>query len=150
VLDDVLTPEECFQELFAHFGQPDAWGCFPEVASALCKLRQAGYRLAVGSNFDARLHSVLDGTPALSPIELRVVSSEVKYRKPSGRFFEAITRGANCAASEILFVGDDPVNDVAAAQEAGFWAWQIDRGHNAGQNQALCSLDDLVTRLIGR
>jgi putative hydrolase of the HAD superfamily len=150
VLDDVPNSEECFQELFAHFGQPDAWACFPDVGPALRKLQQAGFRLAVCSNFDGRLHSVLEGTPELAPIELRVVSSEVKYRKPSALFFEAITRGANCAASEILFVGDEPANDVAAAQAAGLWAWQIDRGHSPRQNQTLHSLDDLVARLIGR
>jgi HAD superfamily hydrolase (TIGR01662 family) len=150
VLDDVLTPGECFEELFAHFGQPDNWACFPEVDSALSQLRRAGYRLAVGSNFDARLNAVMDGTPELAPIELRVISSEVKYRKPSGRFFEALTRAANCAASRILFVGDDPANDVAAAEAAGLWAWQIERGGGPRQNQTLHSLDELVARLVNR
>jgi HAD superfamily hydrolase (TIGR01662 family) len=150
VLDDVLTPTECFEELFAHFGQPDNWACFPEVGSALRELGQAGYQLAVCSNFDSRLNAVMDGTPELSPIELRVISSEVKYRKPSGRFFEAITREANCAASRILFVGDDPANDVAAAEAAGFWAWQIERGAGLRQNQTLHSLDELVARLVNR
>jgi len=150
VLDDVLTPNECFEELFAHFGQADNWACFPEVGAALRELRRAGFRLAVCSNFDARLNAVIDGTPELAPIELRVVSSEAKYRKPSGRFFEALTRAANCAVSQILFVGDDPDNDVAAAEAAGLWAWQIDRGIGPRQNQPLHSLDELVARLVNR
>jgi putative hydrolase of the HAD superfamily len=150
VLDDVLKPGECFEELFAHFGHPDNWACFPEVGSALRELRRAGFRLAVCSNFDARLNAVIDGTPELAPIELRVVSSEVKYRKPSGRFFEVLTSAANCAASQILFVGDDPDNDVAAAEAAGLWAWQIDRGDGPRRNHTLQSLDELVARLVGR
>ena len=150
VLDDVLTPRECFKELFTHFGQPDNWACFPEIGSALRELRRAGYQLAVCSNFDSRLNAVMDGTPELSAIELRVISSEVKYRKPSGRFFEALTRAANCAASQILFVGDDPANDVAAAEAAGLWAWQIERGGGPRQNQPLQSLDELVARLVNR
>jgi putative hydrolase of the HAD superfamily len=150
VLDDIPSPDECFQELFAHFGQPDAWSCFPEVGPALGQLREAGFRLAICSNFDARLHTVMDGTPDLDPIELRVVSSEVKFRKPSARFFETINTRTNCAASEILFVGDDPTNDVAAAQAAGLRAWQIDRSRGARENQTLRSLDDLVARLLGR
>jgi putative hydrolase of the HAD superfamily len=150
VLDDVLTPNECFEELFAHFGHPDNWACLPEVGSVLRESRRAGFRLAVCSNFDARLNAVIDGTPELAPIELRVVSSEVKYRKPSGRFFEALTSAANCAASQILFVGDDPDNDVAAAEAAGLWAWQIDRGDGPRRNQTLQSLDELVARLVGR
>jgi putative hydrolase of the HAD superfamily len=147
VLDDVATPDECFEELFAHFGRPDAWICFADVGAALRELRDAGYRLAIGSNFDGRLHAVMDATPELAPIELCIVSSEIKYRKPSRRFFETLREGAKCAASEILFVGDDPATDVAAAQAAGLCALQIDRRHASIQNQALRSLDDLVARL---
>jgi putative hydrolase of the HAD superfamily len=148
VLDDVRDPDACFEELFAHFGQPDAWICFPEVGPALCRLREAGYRLAIASNFDARLHSVMDGTPELSAIELRLISSEIKHRKPSERFFAALKGATGAAPSEMLFVGDDPVIDVAAAQAAGFWALQIDRGNASDENPALRSLDDLVARLI--
>jgi putative hydrolase of the HAD superfamily len=148
VLDDVANSDACFQELFAHFGQPTAWACFPEVGAAFEELRQAGFRLAICSNFDGRLNAVMEGTPALSPIELRIISSEVGYRKPSGHFFETLIRRANCAASEILFVGDDPTNDVVAAQSAGLFALQIDRNCDSVQNRALCSLDDLVARLI--
>jgi putative hydrolase of the HAD superfamily len=148
VLDDVQSPDACFEELFAHFGQPDAWICFPEVGPALLRLEKARYRLAVASNFDSRLHPVLDGTPDLAAIEVRLVSSEIKSRKPSEKFFAALERATNCAASEILFVGDDPVVDVAAAQAAGLWALQIDRGDARDNNPALRSLDDLVARLL--
>jgi putative hydrolase of the HAD superfamily len=150
VLDDIANPDACFQELFAHFGQPTAWVCFPEVGAALRKLRQAGFRLAICSNFDGRLNGVMEGTPALSPIELRIISSEVGYRKPSGRFFETLIRRANCAPSEILFVGDDPTNDVVAAQSAGLSALQIDRNCALAQNRALRSLDDLIESVLVR
>jgi putative hydrolase of the HAD superfamily len=144
VLNDVANPKGCFEELFAHFGQPDAWTCFPEVGPALRQLRQAGYRLAVCSNFDARLNAVMEGLPELAPIELRIISSEVKYRKPSAHFFEALVRAADCRASEILFMGDDPANDVAAAQTAGLSALQIDRNSASVQNRILRSLDELL------
>lgn len=148
VIDDVTTPAECFTELFAHFARPDAWTCFPEVGRALRRLREVGYRLAIASNFDARLNTVMDGLPDLAPIELRIISSEVGCRKPSPRFFEALRRRAGCSASEILFVGDDPEVDVAAAQAAGLRALQIDRGYASEQNRALRSLDDLIARLL--
>jgi putative hydrolase of the HAD superfamily len=148
VLDDVATPDECFAELFAHFGQPTAWACFPEVGAAIRRLRQAGYHLAVCSNFDARLNAVMAGLPELSPIELRIISSEVGYRKPSPRFFEALVRAAGCSPSEILFIGDDPTSDVAAARNSGLAALQIDHADASLQNRALRSLDDLVARLL--
>jgi putative hydrolase of the HAD superfamily len=148
VLDDVATPDACFAELFAHFGQPTAWACFPEVGAALRQLRQAGYHLAVCSNFDTRLNSVMAGLPELAPIEPRIISSEVGYRKPSPRFFEALVRAAGCAPSEILFIGDDPMSDVAAARNSGLAALQIDHADASLQNRALRSLDDLVARLL--
>lgn len=147
VLDDVASPDACFAELFAYFARPTAWACFPEVGAALRRLRQAGYRLAVGSNFDARLNAVMDGLPELAPIELRIISSEVGCRKPSPRFFDALRQQAGCAAGEILFVGDDPEADVAAAQAVGLAALQIDRNHASDQNRTLRSLDDLVACL---
>ncbi len=148
VLDDVADREACFQELFAHFGRPASWACFPEVGAALEKLRQAGFRLAICSNFDGRLNAVMENNPALGPIELRVISSEVGYRKPSRRFFESLVRAADCGPSEILFIGDDPANDVVAAQAAGLWALQIDRNSASVQNRALRSLDELLALVI--
>ncbi len=148
VLDDAADPEACFQELFAYFGQPRSWACFPEVGAALKRLQQAGFRLAICSNFDGRLNAVMESTPALSPIELRIISSEVGYRKPSARFFEALVRAADCGTSEILFIGDDPANDVAAARTAGLSALQFDRNSATVQNQTLCSLDELLALVI--
>jgi len=86
----------------------------------------------------------MNGLPELAPIELRLISSEVKYRKPSARFFEALVRAADCGASEILFIGDDPADDVAAAQAAGLSALQIDRNSASVQNRPLRSLDELL------
>ncbi|HET6326518.1 MAG TPA: HAD-IA family hydrolase [Planctomycetaceae bacterium] len=148
VLDDAADPEACFQELFAYFGQPRSWACFPEVGAALKRLQQAGFRLAICSNFDGRLNAVMESTPALSPIELRVISSDVGYRKPSARFFEALVRAADCGPSEILFIGDDPANDVAAARAAGLSALQIDRNSASVQNRTLHSLDELLALVI--
>jgi putative hydrolase of the HAD superfamily len=148
VLDDVPSVDACFEELFAHFGRPGSWAVFPEVGDAFRRLHKAGFRLAICSNFDGRLNAVMNGLPELAPIELRIISSEVRYRKPSRRFFEALVDAAGCGASEILFVGDDPVVDVAAAEAAGLLALQIDRRYASGQNRALHSLDELVARLI--
>ena len=40
VLDDVASQEACFEELFAHFGRPSSWTCFPDVEPALAALRR--------------------------------------------------------------------------------------------------------------
>jgi putative hydrolase of the HAD superfamily len=38
VLPDLADPEAVFEELWDHFGRPEAWRCFPDVAPALRRL----------------------------------------------------------------------------------------------------------------
>ena len=147
VLDDVVTREACFAELFAHFGRPSAWRCFPDVEPALASLRRAGFRLAISSNFDGRLNAVMDGLPPLSPLELRMISSEIGHRKPGGRFFQSLLASADCLPTELVYVGDNPQTDIAAAAAAGIPGLQIDRKGTAGQNRGLRSLNELVDLL---
>jgi putative hydrolase of the HAD superfamily len=144
VLDDVVARDECFDELFAHFGRPSSWKCFPDVEPTLAALREAGFRLAVSSNFDARLNAVMDGLPALRPIGLRVISSQVGHRKPSNRFFQTLLDAAGCGPAELVFVGDNPQTDIAAAEAAGIPSLLIDRAAATGENRLLRSLAEMV------
>ncbi|HEX4071932.1 MAG TPA: HAD-IA family hydrolase [Planctomycetaceae bacterium] len=147
VLADVRSRETCFEELFVHFGQPSSWSCFADVEPALAALSQAGYRLAVSSNFDARLNGVMDGLPDLSRIELRIISSLVRHRKPSPRFFESLLARAGCEPTEVLFIGDKADTDVAAANAAGIPALRIDRAATSGDNRVLRTLAEIADRL---
>jgi putative hydrolase of the HAD superfamily len=149
VLDDVTDRSACFEDLFVHFGRPSSWVCFPEVEAVLAALKDGGFRLAVSSNFDARLHAVMDGLPQLDPIELRLISSEVGYRKPSSRFFEALLARTGCRPEEILFVGDNPRTDIAAATAIGIPNLRIDRTSTQRQNLVLRSLSEIV-ELVAR
>jgi putative hydrolase of the HAD superfamily len=144
VLDDVHDRAACFEDLFVHFGRPSSWMCFPDVESVLVALKDLDFRLAVSSNFDARLNAVMDGLPQLAPIELRLISSEVGYRKPSGRFFESLLFQTGCRPEEILFVGDNPRTDIAAATAIGIPNLRIDRMTSDRQNLVLRSLSEIV------
>ena len=53
-------PSPCFEALFEHYAEPAAWRVFPEVPGVLAEARAAGLRLAVVSNFDLRLHGILE------------------------------------------------------------------------------------------
>jgi putative hydrolase of the HAD superfamily len=127
VIDDIPDTVHCFDQLFSHFAQADSWRCFDDVPEVLARLEAEGYSLAVASNFDRRLHKVCDGFPALEKIGVRVISSEVGFRKPSRGFFAALVAQAGCDAQDVLMVGDDPANDVAGARQAGLGAVLINR-----------------------
>lgn len=147
LVHDLDDTEECFRELFEHFAQPSSWKCFDDVDDALRRLHQAGYRLAVASNFDRRLHGICDSLPELKPIERRVISSEVGHRKPSPRFYEALCHACGCDRTEVLMVGDDPEHDLAGPLSVGMPALLVARRAVRERSQAVSSLRELADRL---
>ena len=147
VLSDVADPEACFEELFAHFGRPASWSCFADVGPTLAALKEAGFHLAVSSNFDGRLNTVMDGLPPLEPIQLRFISSEVGHRKPSRRFFTSLLAATGCAPEQLIFVGDNPQTDVAAANAVGIPALEINRAALRPAPGLLRSLSEILERL---
>lgn len=153
VLDDVTDREGCFEELHAWFAMPAAWRCYNDVAGALASLRECGYRLAIASNFDGRLHSVRNGLPELEAIETCVVSSEVGWRKPHAGFFAALVERCGCSPEQILMVGDDLRVDVCGAEHAGLRAVWLQRTAESISEpprkdtiRSLSELADVLTR----
>jgi putative hydrolase of the HAD superfamily len=151
VIDDISDGAACFEHLFSHFAQPASWCCFDEVPQVLAELQNRGYMLAIASNFDRRLHDVCDGFPALRKIGLRIISSEVGFRKPGDKFFEALVSQTGCDPAEVLMVGDDLVNDVEGARRAGLGAVLINRRRQeqaaGGSPDEIGNLSELLVRL---
>jgi putative hydrolase of the HAD superfamily len=146
VLDDVTDAEACFQELYAHFARADAWACVPETAQVLATLASRGHVLGIASNFDQRLRGLVEHLPALRSIRHLVISSEIGWRKPAREFFAHMCRQAGAPAEEILYVGDDPINDYEGARAAGMQAVLLDPYPTADfpPNVRLKSLSDLL------
>jgi putative hydrolase of the HAD superfamily len=126
-LAGVAGPEACFRELFDHFSRPGAWRVDPHARSVLATLHERGLVLGLGSNYDARLWSVLRGFPELAPLRDRVVvSAAVGFRKPAEEFFREVARVAGCERGEVVFVGDDFDNDYRGATAAGLIGVHLD------------------------
>ncbi len=139
--------EELFRELYFHFAQPSAWSVPPEAAAALAELHRRGFRLGMASNYDSRLSSVVNGTPALAPVRDRlVISSLVGVRKPGLRFFtDGVLPVMAVPADEILFVGDDHENDYRGATAAGMRAVLLDpMGKHAEVDERIAGLLELL------
>lgn len=139
----VPEPEDCFRELFDHFARPSAWALNPDATAVLSELARRGVVLGMGSNYDARLWSVLDGFPELELLRPRiVVSAEVGFRKPARQFFAVVSRVAGCEPGSVLFVGDDAVNDYDGAANAGMAAVLLG---GAKRERRIESLGELMT-----
>lgn len=146
VLPDVADKDACFEALFDHFAQPHAWGCFMDVEETLPVLVDRGIALVLATNFDARIHAVCEGHPALCGVTKRVVSSEIGHRKPSPRFFDTLVTSCGCAPGEVLMVGDHVEHDVQAARDCGLQAIHLDRSGTIGP-PAISTLDEILERL---
>jgi len=149
VLDDVENPEVCFQKVFEHFARPQSWACNPEAEEVLEHLAAHDYRLGIASNYDHRLRSVVAGTPPLRWLQRHVISSEVGWRKPAPEFFAALCKALDARPEQVLYVGDDPINDFAGASAAGLKALLFDPGKrvNIPGTQQIESLKDVVELL---
>ena len=84
--------------------------------------RSQGFTLGLASNYDHRLRSVVAGLPELAPLRHLAISSEIGWRKPAGEFFAAVCRMVELPPAQVLYVGDDPVNDYDGARAAGLAA----------------------------
>jgi len=128
VLPDLPDPERAFDELWDHFGRPEAWRCFPDVSSGLRALRDAGWPVRIASNFDGRLRDVAGGLADLDGFaEVLIISSEVGYRKPHPKFYHAACLSLGSPPDRVLCVGDDPENDVLGPERAGLRGALLDR-----------------------
>lgn len=106
---------------------------FEEVPEALRRLREAGLRLVVASNWDATLDTVLDSAGLLELLDGVVNSASVGYAKPDPRILQSALLLAGAAATEALHVGDGFREDVGAALGAGVQPLLLSRDGRAGQ-----------------
>jgi len=114
--------DACFDELYLYFATAAAWRVFPDVPDALVALRAHGLRLAVVSNFDARLDPLLEGLGVRRLVDAVICSSHAGSAKPDPAIFGAALTALGVPASATLHAGDEPVADVLGARAAGLSA----------------------------
>lgn len=105
-------------DLFDRFAGPEPWGVYPEVPDALARWRARGLRLVVVSNFDRRLHRLLQRLGLGDALEAVVVSSEVGAAKPDPAPLVRALDLLGLPASQVWHIGDSDA-DEAAATAAG-------------------------------
>jgi putative hydrolase of the HAD superfamily len=111
-----------FDALFEHYARGDAWRVLPGVRDALAALRARGLRLAVVSNFDARLHPILADLGLDAAFGAVVASTEVGAAKPAAAIFQAACDALGVAPADALHVGDSLREDALGARAAGLRA----------------------------
>lgn len=124
----------------------------PAVPAVLARLRAAGIRTVILSN----------GSPAFQRTKLRACGAEPFFKrsevlisgalgmaKPDPRAFHVLLETLGLPAAEVLFVGDDPLRDIAGASAAGLMACQLlrpgrERVAGVPRIGSLAELPDLI------
>jgi len=144
-------PETLLGELVAHFAEERHWALYPETRSVLGALRASGLKLAVVSNWDSTLPSLLARLGLAEAVDAVVVSSLVGVSKPARGIFDEAVRRVGVAHAEALHVGDSLTDDYYGAREAGLSALLLDRrGRASFDVETIGSLAELPARLHGR
>lgn len=110
-----------------HFGSAEAWRVFDDVPPALAALHKLGARLAVVSNWDSRLPTVLQVLELDGWFETVLVSHFEGVEKPDAELFRRALERMGVQASQALHVGDSPELDGAGAAAAGVDFVWVDR-----------------------
>jgi putative hydrolase of the HAD superfamily len=92
---------------------------YPDAAPALRRLRAAGARLVVVSNWDVSLYDRLAETGLAPLLDGAIASAQAGVAKPDPRIFADALALAGVPASAALHVGDSIEADVDGARAAG-------------------------------
>lgn len=127
--DFIRTPEfdDYFAEVYQYYAQPEAWCVYPEVREVLEDLQTRGHSLVLLSNWDARLHPVLEGHGLGGFFAYRFISAELGWEKPDSAIYEYVSKVVLREPHQLLSVGDDEENDFIAPQRAGWQALLLNR-----------------------
>lgn len=111
-----------FEAVYRRFDDAAVWRIYDDVLPALERLRAAGCRLAVVSNFDSRLHTVL-GNLGLRPwFDAVIISAAAGVRKPDPAIFQQACAALGVPPGAACHIGDSIEEDYAGAIAAGLQA----------------------------
>ncbi|ESO06534.1 hypothetical protein HELRODRAFT_143846, partial [Helobdella robusta] len=117
VPDDLMC--KIVNQLYHNFGTNQSWKVINDVKKMLNDLKNAGFKLAVVSNFDERLPSVFKALNLYQYFDLLVNSRIAKSEKPDTKIFLYTLELANVRPEETVHIGDDYCEDFIPAQQIG-------------------------------
>jgi putative hydrolase of the HAD superfamily len=117
--------EAFFDTLFHVMGRPDAWCEAPDARELLVELRSRRWATGIVSNFDRRLFAILEGLDLAPLFDTVVLASDVGAAKPDSAIFHRALEQLGVSHCNGVVVGDDPVQDLAGARNAGLRAIDV-------------------------
>ncbi len=127
VLEQFRDFDPFFDDLYAHFATAEPWRVYPETPGTLNYWRSQGVELAIVSNFDSRIHRVLDALGFAPLFSSVTISTEAGSAKPDFKIFEVALNKHDCPPAAAWHVGDSFKEDYEGAKAAGMRAVWLKR-----------------------
>jgi putative hydrolase of the HAD superfamily len=127
VLDQFSNFRVFFNELYSHFAGGEPWHIYPDVLPALESWQAKGIELGVISNFDTRLHTILEILQLRQFFSTVTISSTLGAAKPSGKIFLAALEKHHCLPEQAWHIGDSLKEDYYAAKAVGIRPFLVER-----------------------
>ncbi len=127
------------------FGErSEVFSLYGDTVPCLERLKSAGYRMVVVSNWDHSLHRTLEMFDLTGYFEHVLASLEEGVEKPDPRIFQIALDRAGVLAKDALHVGDNPIDDWKGARDAGMRALVIDRDADSQTDVRVTNLIQLA------
>lgn len=127
VIENFADFDAFFGQVYAYFATSQPWYVYGDVVPALQHWQQQGIELGIVSNFDARLHSVLELLELGQFFSSVTISSTVGVAKPDGQIFTTALEKHNCTPQQAWHIGDSLQEDYYGAKSVGIRAFFLKR-----------------------
>lgn len=118
--------DSVFETLWNRFEDPTVWLPCPTAEAFFARVQQQNWQVAVASNFDRRLYTILEKVyPDLDRDQV-FISSELGVSKPSPDFYRKIQSVRQ--ADHWVMIGDSWCEDVIVPASLGFTSFWIQTG----------------------
>ncbi len=123
---------------------------FPETIPMLEKLRSLGFKTGLITNgFHALQYAKIDMLGLRSRFDEIIVTGDYNIHKPDKEIFDIMREKFSFAPENMVYVGDNPVNDIKGAASAGWKTiWMKSTGYWDAKIKRADREVDTVTQVI--
>ena len=139
------------ETLYDAFTDRSNYALFDDVRPVLERLADRGHALGLVSNFEAWLDELLADLGVRDAFAVRVISGIEGIEKPDPRIYELALARAGVAATDSVYIGDNPEFDVDPPAALGMFTVLVDRRerHASHTGARVTDLRDLPAALDG-
>ena len=131
VLEQFQDFSAFFKQLYSHFATAEPWYIYPDTLPALKSWQLRGVELGIISNFDSRLHRVLEELELKQFFTTISIASTTGAAKPDQLIFRTALAKHRCSSKLAWHVGDSWQEDYQGAKAVGMKGFWLDRANSS-------------------